>query len=331
MERFRLTPPHWFKQALLNPKITDLCINGNHTAFIDQGFGLEPILIPSEDRFREDQLLEWVLSEISEVGKTWDAKHPFVDATLLSGHRLHVAFPPLTRHGILVSLRRLPRIFSDLTENKEGLVPETLPSRTWKQSPFYPFIAEAVRQGDSVLISGSTGSGKTTLASDLLEEVPHSERIIALEDTPELAPLHPHFLTLLSRPANADGFGEVSLRTLLKQTLRMRPDRIVLGECRGAEVLELLQVLNTGHKGSLATIHANSPRDALRRIELLCLLATEGAIPPSGIRELLSVGIQWVVQLKRQGAFRKIAELCKIEGREGDTILMRPMLESLSL
>jgi pilus assembly protein CpaF len=177
------------------------------------------------------------------------------------------------------------------------------------------------------VISGATGSGKTTLANDLIAEIPQNIRIIALEDTSELAPQHPHFISLVSRAPNADGFGEVTLRTLLKQTLRMRPDRIILGECRGAEVLDLLQVLNTGHRGALTTLHANSPRDALRRIELLCLLASGGSLPSSVIRELLSLGIQWVVQIQREGMVRRISELWKIEGREGDTILMRQVLE----
>jgi pilus assembly protein CpaF len=233
-----------------------------------------------------------------------------------------VAFPPLARQGILISLRRLPH-----------LTPSSLPhqitgEQRWVNSPLYRWIAQQVKRGDSVLISGATGSGKTTLASDLLAEVPETERIIALEDTPELSPPHPHFLSLTSRSANADGYGEVTLRALLKQTLRMRPDRVVLGECRGDEVLDLLQALNTGHRGALGTLHANSPRDALRRIELLCILASGGALPISGIRELLSVGIQWVVQVIREKKERKISECWKIEGREGDTILMRQVLQS---
>ena len=199
-----------------------------------------------------------------------------------------------------------------------------VPARAGGNSPLFAQLAEAVRKGDSVLISGATGSGKTTLAGDLLAEVPEHERLLALEDTPELAPAHPHFVSLISRPPNADGFGEVTLRMLLKQALRMRPDRIILGECRGSEVLDLLQALNTGHRGSLATLHANSPRDALRRVELLCLLAAAGAVPLSAIRELLAVGVQWIAQVKRAGPQRIISELWRVEGREGDTILLRP-------
>ncbi len=312
--------PGWLQLCLKDSRITDICLNGCESVFIDQGEGLKPLSITPEERFQEEQLRDWVLGELSTMGKTWDARLPFIDGTLNSGHRIHVAFPPLTRQGILVSLRRL-------SQSRKNIEPSA-PSRRirWKESPLYQKLTEAILIGDSILISGATGSGKTTLISDLLEEVPTSERIIALEDTPELNPTHPHFLSLVSRPASPDGFGEVTLRTLLRQTLRMRPDRIILGECRGTEVLELLQALNTGHQGALATLHANSPRDALRRIELLCLLASGGSIPLLAIRELLAFGIGWIVQVKREGPVRKIKELWKIEGREGDTILMRQVL-----
>lgn len=319
--------PEWLNQALQDPWITDLCMNGANQIFADRGNGLEPLPVSSShagaDVWLPDEMRAWVLEQVSLAGKTWDARFPFIDATLPSGHRLHVAFPPLARQGILVSLRRLPRP----SDENDPLRRASARRARWKGSPLFEKLTQAVLAGDSILISGATGSGKTTLASDLLEEVPLSERILALEDTPELGPAHPHFLSLTSRPPNADGFGEVTLRTLLRQTLRMRPDRIILGECRGAEVLDLLQALNTGHRGSLATLHANSPRDALRRIELLCLLAGSGSIPLTAIRELLAVGVQWVVQVKRQGSERKITELWKVDGKEGDTLLLRPYMQ----
>ncbi len=311
------TPP-WLSNALESPAITDICLNGPLAAFADRGDGMEPLPNPGGALWScEEELRSWVLDRISSAGKTWDARHPFIDARLETGHRLHVAFPPLTTAGILVSLRRLP---SDGT----GCAPR---GARWTASPRFAFLAERVAAGESLLIAGATGSGKTTLANDLLEAVPATERIVSLEDTPELAPRHPHFVSLLSRPPNADGCGEVTLRTLLRQALRMRPDRIVLGECRGAEVLDLLQALNTGHRGSLATLHANSPRDALRRVELLCLLAASGSIPLGAIRELLASGVQWVAQVRRVGRTREIAEIWRVEGREGDTILMRPVIE----
>jgi pilus assembly protein CpaF len=322
--------PVWLSQALEDPRITDICLNGTGSSetghvFVDRGNGLEPLLeaLKDADPWREDEMRSWVLEQVSAAGKTWDARFPFIDASLPSGHRLHVAFPPLARQGILVSLRRLPRFTGESDPALRALARRT----RWQASPLYEKLAQGVKNGESLLISGATGAGKTTLASDLLEEVGPEERILALEDTPELAPVHPHFVSLTSRAPNADGFGEVSLRTLLRQALRMRPDRIILGECRGAEVLDLLQALNTGHRGSLATLHANSPRDALRRVELLCLLSSSGSVPLSAIRDLLSVGVQWITQVKRIGSQRKITELWRLDGREGDTLLLRPILE----
>ncbi|MCM2277285.1 MAG: Flp pilus assembly complex ATPase component TadA [Oligoflexia bacterium] len=302
--------PAWLERILSCTRITDICLNGPEQIFVDQGDGLAP-LAAGHAPWSEEEMRRWVLDQITLAGKSWDARHPFIDATLTTGHRIHVAFPPMARQGILVSIRR-PASYSD--------------DSRWADSPLFSLLRDVVRQGDSVLISGATGSGKTTLASDLLSHAPERERILALEDTPELLPRHPHFVSLVSRPPNADGYGEITLRVLLKQVLRMRPDRVVLGECRGPEVLDLLQALNTGHRGALATLHANSPRDALRRIELLCLLAGNGTIPVVAIRELLSVGVQWIAQVRREGAARRISEVWRIEGREGDTILMRPML-----
>ncbi len=309
----------WLDQILNDLSVTDICINGTHSVYLDRGQGLEIFPRDPESTWSEADLKSWLLDQLSQIGKTWDAKFPFIDASIPSGHRIHAVFPPLAQQGLSISLRSLPQRYASHRQ-------KTGPQR-WTQSPFYPLLKEATQRGDSILISGATGSGKTTLANDLLSQVSIGERIIALEDTPELAPSHPHFLSLVSRPANADGFGEVTLRDLLKQTLRMRPDRIILGECRGAEVLELLQALNTGHRGTLATLHSNSPRDALRRVELLCLLASEGRLPLRGIRELLSLGIQWVAQVKRVGNERKITEVTKIEGMEGDTILLRPVVD----
>jgi pilus assembly protein CpaF len=165
--------------------------------------------------------------------------------------------------------------------------------------------------------------------NDLLAFAAPEERLLAIEDTPELFPQHPHFLSLLSRPPNADGFGEVTIRTLLKQSLRMRPDRILVGECRGAEVLEFLQVLNTGHRGSLATIHANSARDALRRLELLCLLSAPESVSISALREWIASGIQWVAYVERSPkAGRRIQEVARLQGIEAGTILLRPVLDA---
>jgi len=312
---------NWIQTVLRTPGLTDFCFNGAREAWMDRGQGME--VVPDTvfpQGWSDIELREWVIHELSRVGKTWDARHPYIDATSADGHRLHVLFPPLCAKGITVSIRKIGA--------HSGRPNDASNSSFWCGDPGFSLLQEIVLRGETLVLSGSTGSGKTTLLTELIERIPHHERLIALEDTPELFPNHPHFLSLQSRPQNADGYGEVTLRTLLKQTLRMRPDRILIGECRGDEVLELLQLLNTGHTGALTTLHANSPRDTLRRLELLCLLASDGALPPSVIRELLAHGIQWIAQVRRdpQGV-RKISEIWKIEGREGDTILMRPMLQ----
>ncbi len=304
---------------LADGRATDICF-GPGTLAVDRGEGLR-----RDPSFRvgEDEIRTWILHEISRAGKSFDAKSPFVDLVLPATpsirfrHRCHAVFPPLSPAGVLISLRKLPEPGATAT--------------VWQDSPYYPLLRQIVARHETILIAGSTGSGKTRLMNELLGEISPHERILALEDTPELAPLHPQFFPLVSRTANADGFGEITLRTLLKQTLRMRPDRIVLGEVRGNEVLDLLQALNTGHQGTLATLHANSPREALKRLEVLCLLAAGASLPLSALRELLAGGIRWLVQVERTPEGRRVRELVEIAGREGDTILLRPQLPSFQL
>jgi pilus assembly protein CpaF len=318
-----MNTPIWLQSLLEDARITDLCLNGAGDLYADFGEGMSRV---ADLRWgSDDELRSWVLAQLSAIGKSWDAKHPFIDGMISAvpgvNHRLHVVFPPICRSGILVSLRRLP------INRAEGAGAPT-PTPRWQHLTLFPQLMEIVKRGESLLIAGATGSGKTTLACDLLNFIPSNQRIVALEDTPELTTAHPHFLSLVSRPPNSDGFGEVTLRALLKQTLRMRPDRIVLGECRGGEVLDLLQLLNTGHSGALATLHANSAREAIKRVELLCLLSAPPGLGLSTLRELLAGGLRWVAHLKRDAdGNRRMTELCRIEGREGDTILMRPMIE----
>jgi pilus assembly protein CpaF len=304
--------PEW----MADPKITDICINADGRAWIDRGRGLEAQALESEDPARlAAQLKAWVLDQLSRSGKSWDARHPFVDSPLPPAHRLHAVFPPVGGEGITLSLRRLGRTLDTPAEER------------WSASGrVYELLRRAVASAETVLVAGSTGSGKTTLVNDLLASVPQQERIIALEDTPELFPRHPHFVALQSRSANADGFGEISIRNLLRQSLRMRPDRIIVGECRGPEVLDLLQVVNTGHRGSLATIHANSARDALRRLEILVLLSAPESLSLAALREWISSGIQWVAHVQREeNGLRRIRELVRVQGMESGTILLRPM------
>ncbi len=309
---------------LQDEKITDICINADGRAFIDRGQGLERPACEDAVAQHSDaaaQLKAWILDRLSQAGRSWDARHPFADAPVLPAHRLHVAFPPVSGGGPALSLRRLGRTLA------------APPEERWKTSlPSYRLLREATNRGESIVLAGATGSGKTTLLNDLLSAVPSNERLIALEDTPELFPRHPHFVSLQSRAANADGFGEVTIRQLLRQSLRMRPDRILLGECRGSEVLDLLQVLNTGHRGSLATVHANSARDAVRRIETLALLSAPESFSHAVLREWIASGIQWIAHLDRlPDGSRRIREVARVQGIDAGVVLLRPMAPSVDV
>jgi len=289
-------------------------------AFGDFGEGMTEVPFPKLLAEIPAQLLHtWIIDQLSHIGKTWDAKNPFIDAQIRHRNmvlRLHVAFGHATRSGTLVSLRKLA-LFSANNFSRE---------LRWEKDPKFSALKKAVLAHETILIAGATGSGKTTLLSELLTFAAPQERILTLEDTPELQIQHPHCIGLISRPANSDGYGEIHLRRLVKESLRMRPDRIILGECRGEEVLDLLQCLNTGHTGSLGTLHANSCRDALRRLELLCLLASQGKIPISVIRDLIVSGIQWIAHVRRENGTRRVTELTRIAGKEGDALLLRPHL-----
>ena len=308
--------------AFRSPSVTDACI-GPNGCFIDDGDGIQPFL---EGRLPENLLRDWVVYQLSLQSRSFDARQPFADFVIPGNGegdrwRVHALFPPLCPEGTQLSLRRLAgRRLADNT-------PHSQTSR-WSETsgPAIELLQEATRKKETILIAGATSSGKTTLLNDLLGIIPPNERLIALEDTPELQPLHPQFIRLVSRPPTADGIGEVSLKTLFRQTLRMRPDRILIGECRGPEILEWLQALQTGHAGSLATIHASSPRDALRRAELLALLSGVPHLTSQIVRDLLAGGITWIAFVERLAQGRTITEISRVRGREGDTILLEPVI-----
>ena len=310
------------EELLSSPKISDLCFNRHDEIYLDQGRGFERLPLTSLIFHSENDYRNFILDEISKSGKVWDAKLPFLDTVFFGTHRAHIAFPPLSQHGISLSLRRLPQR-SKLPHHEAQLKA----AERWSDSSVgFALLVEAIEKKENILFAGATGSGKTTLLNDLVSFIPGHERIITLEDTAELCPQHEHWLSLLSRTANADGFGEVKLRDLVKQTLRMKPDRILVGECRGDEVIDLLQALNTGHRGTLSTIHSNSAKEAIKRLELLAMIAARGTIPATLMKELIANGIQKIAFLKD----RKIESILQIEGFERDLIFSRSIYSSES-
>lgn len=235
------------------------------------------------------------------------------DARLADGSRICIVGEPAVLGGMHVNIRKFPQRRPDLDRlvSWEFLTPSAA-----------AVLREAVVAGKNIFVSGGTGAGKTTLLNALVSAVPPGERVITLEDTAELRPLHPHVVSLEARPANAEGEGAIELRSLLRCSLRMRPDRLVMGECRGVEALELIQALHTGHRGSMGTIHANSARDALARLEMLVQMAMP-QISPSVAKTLLAGAIQLVVHVERVNGRRRLASIHEVCGVDGGLILLR--------
>lgn len=264
--------------------VTDILVNGPSQIWIDRGFGLErvPLTFGSDNEVRA---LAQRLA--SAAGRRLDDAHPFIDVRMESGIRLHAAIAPIALDGTSISLR-LPR-------KQPFSLDELVAAGAINEKGSY-WLKTLIDARLAFLISGGTGSGKTTVLSALLGLVPHSERIVIVEDSAELNPAHPHVVRLQSRIANLEGAGAIAMRDLVRQTLRMRPDRIVVGEVRGAEVVELLSALNTGHEGGCGTVHANSARDVPARIEALGLSA---GLDRTAVHALLGAGLDAVVHLER--------------------------------
>jgi pilus assembly protein CpaF len=276
------------EDLLADPTVEEVMVNGADRVYVERTGALER----TEVRFRDEQALRDTIERIlTPLGRRVDELSPMVDARLEDGSRVNVIVPPLAVDGASLSIRR----FSAARPGPDELVElGTLTPELRDQ------LGAAVVARRSILISGGTGSGKTTLLNALSAFIAPSERVITIEDAAELRLRQPHVVRLESRPANVEGRGLVTIRDLLRNALRMRPDRIVIGEVRGPEALDLLMALNTGHEGALSTVHANSPEDALRRIETLALIAGVG-LPHEAIREQLGRGLDLVVQLARLG------------------------------
>jgi pilus assembly protein CpaF len=304
-ETFGLGP---LETLLKDSAITDILVNRYDRVYVERRGRLEL----SDVRFRDNQHLRQIIDRIvAIVGRRIDEVSPMADARLTDGSRVNAIIPPLALEGPAMSIRRFgqkPLQLEDLI--RAGAFPACV----------MDFLAAAVQARCNVIISGGTGSGKTTLLNCLSRYIPAEERVITIEDAAELQLQQPHVVRLETRPANIEGKGEVNQRDLVKNCLRMRPDRVIIGECRSGETLDMLQAMNTGHDGSMTTVHANSPRDALGRIEVMVAMAGYD-LPIRALRQQVSSAVNVIVQAQRlTGGKRKVTRVSEITGMEGDQI-----------
>lgn len=291
---------------LREPEVSDVLVNGPDQVWVDRGAGLEPAAI----FFRDEAAVRRLAQRLAaSAGRRLDVARPTVDARLADGTRLHAVLPPVSPAGTLISLRVIRRRTFTLDDLVERNTVTTALAMT---------LRALVRTRASLLVTGGTGTGKTTLLSTLLSQVAATERIVLVEDSGELRPDHPHVVRLEARQPNVEGQGEVDLRSLVRQALRMRPDRLVVGEVRGGEVVELLAALNTGHEGGCGTVHANTADAAPARVEALALAAGLGR---AAVHSQLAAGLDAVVHLvRRRSGTRQVAEI-GVLGREADGLV----------
>jgi pilus assembly protein CpaF len=300
---------------LQDNEISDILVNGPEDVWVER----KGILNRTEIQFRDElHLLNIINRIVSRVGRRIDESSPMVDARLPDGSRVNAVIRPLAIDGPGLSIRRFGGHhfhIEDFIRNK------TLTTEMAE------FLHAAVLTRLNIIVSGGTGSGKTTLLNCLSTYLPPNQRIVTIEDAAELALQQPHVFRLESRPANVEGKGEVSIRDLFRNTLRMRPDRVIVGEVRGAELLDMLQAMSTGHDGSMATIHANNPRDSLGRLEMMVLLAGI-ALPEKAMRQYIAGAINLIVQIARlSDGSRKVIKITEITGMEGDIVLTQDIFE----
>jgi pilus assembly protein CpaF len=295
---------------LADPSVSDILVNGAHQVYIERAGKLES----TEVHFNDDaHLLNIIDRIVSKVGRRIDESMPMVDARLQDGSRVNAIIPPLAIDGPVLSIRRFGRD----TLTMEDLI------RFGSVSPAIVELLRAIVLSRlNVMISGGTGSGKTTLLNVMSSYIPERERIITIEDSAELQLRQPHVVRLETRQINVEGRGQITQRDLVRNSLRMRPDRIVVGEVRGAEALDMLQAMNTGHDGSLTTVHANSSRDALSRIETM--VAMSGVqFPIAALRSQIASAIDVIVHMERhEDGCRRVTSVQEINGMESDTIVM---------
>ena len=311
-EAFGLGP---LEQLMSDSSVSDILINGPKSVYVEREGRLEK----SPIQFHDDGHVVQIVRRIAaQTGRRVDETSPTVDARLPDGSRLNAVIPPIALDGPLVSIRRFaaqPLQSTDLVR-LESITDEML-----------QFLSACVRARVNVLVSGGTGSGKTTLLNCLSRFIPKHERVATIEDAAELQLQQPHVIRMETRPANVEGEGEMTTYDLVRNSLRMRPDRIIVGECRGPEALDMLQAMNTGHQGSMTTIHANSPRDAMDRLEMMVGMAGFD-IPMWVIRRQIASAINIVVQASRlAGGRRKVVKISEITGTEGEVLSMHDVFE----
>jgi len=300
------------EDLLADPTVEEVMVNGPDEVYVERAGRIEPagVAFPSEEELRN--AIERILAPL---GRRIDELSPMVDARLVDGSRVNVVIPPLAIDGPALSIRRF---------GAERPGPDELVALGTLSAAQCELLRDAVAGRRSVLVSGGTGSGKTTLLNALSSFISPSERVVTIEDAAELRIQQPHVVRMESRPASVEGRGEVTVRDLLRNALRMRPDRIVIGEVRGPEALDLLTALNTGHDGALSTVHANSPADALSRLETLALMAGLG-LPHGAIAEQVQRGVDLVVHLERRSdGARQVTEIAEVV-RAADATAVRSL------
>ncbi len=296
---------------LKDPTVSDILVNGPYKVYVERRGKLEK----TDVKFRDNKHLMQIIDRmVSKVGRRIDETSPMVDARLPDGSRINAIIPPLALDGPCLSIRRFgsnPLKLEDLL-NLKAFTPEMA-----------MLMEAAIKARLNIIISGGTGCGKTTLLNTLSSFIPAEERIITIEDAAELQLQQEHVVRLETRPPNIEGKGEVTTRDLVRNALRMRPDRIIIGECRGPEALDMLQAMNTGHEGSLTTLHANSPRDAQARLETMIMMAGF-ELPVKAMRQQIASAVDLIIQANRlQGGPRKVTSITEVVGMEQDIIIMQ--------
>ena len=296
---------------LLDEEVSEIMVNGPDQVYVEKKGRLELVDTSFEDNQHVMRIIEKI---VSPLGRRIDESSPMVDARLPDGSRVNAVIPPLALNGPTITIRKFA---------KKPLNVGNLISYGTMTSDMALFIEACIKARLNIVVSGGTGSGKTTTLNVLSSFIPHDERIVTIEDAAELQLEQEHVVRLESRPANIEGKGAISIRDLVKNSLRMRPDRIVIGEVRGGEALDMLQAMNTGHDGSLTTGHSNSPRDMLSRLETMVLMAGMD-LPVRAIREQIASAIDIVIhQARLKDGSRKITHITEVQGMEGDTIILQ--------